>query len=220
MQWLWYTILGVGAYLLGNVLFGKIIIWRMNKKGLEQTGSGNVGTMNTMRTYGKKIAILVLVGDTLKGLIPALVGYLTLGTLGLYIGGTAAVLGHCFPVFFKFKGGKGIATTWGMFLVANPLASGIAFLCGIIFILIFEYGGFASLMFIASLVIIEAIANQGNIGVLICLSLIFIITWRLHRANIVRMFSGNENRLSFRKKKKEKEKGKRKRKKKKEKQNG
>jgi glycerol-3-phosphate acyltransferase PlsY len=116
---LYYALLIIGSYFIGNISFA-IIISKKKNGDITKVGSGNPGTMNMLRTYGFKLGFLTLVLDTLKGAIPSLIGLLIFGKVGLYTAGLSAILGHIFPVVRKFKGGKGIACTLGVFLVADP----------------------------------------------------------------------------------------------------
>ena len=117
-----YILLIVCSYLLGSVNFARILSKNVMHGDITKSGSGNPGTMNMLRTYGFKAGALTLVLDALKGVIPALVGYFLFGGdgsnaayVGLYVGGLSAVVGHCFPVFYKFKGGKGVACLFFIF---------------------------------------------------------------------------------------------------------
>ena len=105
-----YILLIVCSYLLGSVNFARILSKNVMHGDITKSGSGNPGTMNMLRTYGFKAGALTLVLDALKGVIPALVGYFLFGGdgsnaayVGLYVGGLSAVVGHCFPVFYKFR---------------------------------------------------------------------------------------------------------------------
>jgi glycerol-3-phosphate acyltransferase PlsY len=210
--------LAVLSYLVGNISFGRIISKKLNKEDITKKGSGNPGTMNSFRNYGYKTSICVLILDMAKGALPAFVAvalykWAGVGELGglmidaksaLYIVGAASILGHCFPIFFKFKGGKGIATAMGVFMVSMPAWTWVAFFACVLFVIIFQYGGVASLMFTASLSCVDAVANKGNITVLICLGFIVLLTWGMHHSNIKKMLWGTENRLKLIKRKKNK----------------
>ncbi|MBR2878509.1 MAG: glycerol-3-phosphate acyltransferase, partial [Clostridia bacterium] len=119
MNYLLIAIFAVIAYLLGSINSSILIGRLFGVKDIRKHGSGNAGATNTLRTIGKKAAILALIGDALKGVIAILLTRLVLGMfiegdllrIAQYISGVAAVLGHNFPIFFQFKGGKGIVTT-------------------------------------------------------------------------------------------------------------
>ncbi len=227
MLYLKYVLVALAGYFIGNISFAKIISKYKLKDDITKKGSGNPGTMNMYRNFGTKIGILTLVLDTLKGCIPALIGMLVLGLTegdkvlyaagklteiacsGAFVAGTAAVLGHCFPVIYKFKGGKGVATTLGVFLAVNPLLISIAFIGLLVILFIFEYGGIASITAVAAAVCYEAYLYKGSYVVLTCLLLIFILVWFAHRKNILKTLTGEESRTDirkvFKKKKKEQE---------------
>lgn len=190
--------------MIGNISFARILS-RFTKKDITKSGSGNPGTMNMLRTNGFRFGLLTLLLDTLKGAIPALVGLFifgygtTNGTIALYVAGISVIVGHIYPVFYKFKGGKGIACTLGVFLVADPLWLMVFFVLGFIYLWFFDYGAFASLSIISALIIIEGIKNYGNIVISFLLFAIFILTWFAHRKNIVRMLIGKENKANLQK---------------------
>ena len=153
--WWQFLLLAIGSYLIGNINFA-IIISKFKKRDIRTLGSGNPGTLNMSRNFGLKIGVLTLLLDIVKGVVPTLVGYLLYNdnyfintTLSIEqvakVGcGFFAVLGHVFPVFMKFKGGKGIATTIGVFAVCNPIIAIISGALAIIFILFTEIGAMGS----------------------------------------------------------------------------
>ncbi len=121
-----YIIVAVIAYLLGSISFSVIISKKMAGFDVRQKGSGNAGTTNVLRSVGKKAAIITLICDVLKGVIAILVAIIAgkivenvNKELLLQIAGIAVVTGHTFPIFFKFKGGKGVATSLGVLLMSN-----------------------------------------------------------------------------------------------------
>ncbi len=191
------VILAICSYFVGNINFARIISKYKLKDDITKHGSGNPGTTNMYRRFGLKIGVLTLLLDVLKGVIPTLVGLLWLGSEGAYIAGGFAVIGHIFPVIYKFKGGKGVATTLGVFWVTCPLWMTIIFVVMFVLIYLFEYMSPVSLLAISTLVCIEAITNKGSIIVICMLFVIFALTWWAHRANIVRLFVGKENKTSL-----------------------
>ena len=164
--WLRILILAVLSYALGNWSMARMIAWNYRRVDIATKGSGNPGTMNMIRNfgYGKGAATLVL--DVIKGATPALLGGLFLeyayheggafyfSHLGVYIGGLSVILGHMFPVVFKFKGGKGVACGIGVFFVANPLMMLIVFAVMTFIFVFLEYGFVASLVGILSMTVI------------------------------------------------------------------
>lgn len=217
--WWQFLILIVCSYLLGNVNFA-IIISKLKHKDIREMGSGNPGTLNMSRNFGMGIGILTLVLDMLKGAIPTLTagliykGYcfqntdLAVGMFAEVMCGFFVVLGHIFPVFFRFKGGKGIATTIGVFLVCNWLVAVISGVIAIVFILITEIGSMGSFIAttpgaiaacieIANAYIINKSVNAYEI-VIVSLSNAFVVgiiilTWYAHRQNIKRLLEEEEH---------------------------
>lgn len=195
---LWYTLLVLGSYFLGNISFA-IFISRKKNSDITKLGSGNPGTMNMLRNFGLKTGGLTLILDVVKGAIPALVGLLTLSETGLYVAGLAVVLGHIYPVVRRFKGGKGVACALGVFFVANPLLTLAFFVIAFVYLLIFDYGAIASFIVITAMTVIEAYLHAGNLTISILLFSMFIIIFFSHRKNITRMLVGTENKANLRK---------------------
>lgn len=193
----WYILLFIGAYLVGNISFA-IILSRKKNNDITKLGSGNPGSMNMLRNFGFKTGFLTLMLDCLKGATPALVGMLTLGDHGLYLAGLGVVLGHIYPAVRKFKGGKGVACTLGVFLVANPLITLICFVIAFFYLLFFDYGAIASFIVVTAMTVIEANAHAGDLMVSILLFLIFFIVFFSHRKNITRLLIGKENKANLR----------------------
>ena len=118
----------VVGYLLGSISTGVILSRAFGHKDIRSQGSGNSGTTNMLRVMGKKFALLTFAGDLLKGIIAVLIGKALLGTqAGEIVGAFGAILGHNFPLYFGFKGGKGIATSFGCLLIVFPLQTLCAF---------------------------------------------------------------------------------------------
>ncbi len=208
-----FILLGIFGYLLGNFSSAKFLS-RLKKDDITKHGSGNPGTMNMLRTFGFKYGLLTLLMDALKGAIPSLVGYFIFGGanggnlayIGLFFGGIFAILGHNFPAFYKFKGGKGVACIFGMFAVAEPLWTPLMFVICFVYLLIFKYGVLASFIFITTLTIIEGYKFRGNITICLLLFAIFFLTWFMHRQNFFRLLIGKENKVNLFKNKKNKNK--------------
>ena len=155
--------------------------------------------MNMLRNFGVKTGGLTLILDVLKGAVPALVGYLTMGETGLYVAGLAVVVGHILPVFRKFKGGKGVACALGVFLVANPLLTLGFFALAFVYLLIFDYGAIASFIVITAMTVIEAYLHAGNFVISLLLFAMFTIIFVSHRQNITRLLIGKENKANLKK---------------------
>ena len=211
MVW-WQILLAVVvSYFCGNISFARIISKSKNQD-ITKLGSGNPGMTNTLRNFGFKFGLLNLLLDMLKAFVPALVTYYVFGKsdMMLYVAGISSILGHMFPVVYKFKGGKGVSSTMGMFLAANPLATLICLLVGLVVWLIFEYGSVVSFLLMTSLTVIEGVRVKMNLPEterrVVCLILfgLFLLTWYAHRKNIERLLLGKENKASIIKKTKKK----------------
>ncbi|HIW02841.1 MAG TPA: glycerol-3-phosphate acyltransferase [Candidatus Protoclostridium stercorigallinarum] len=208
--WLRITITAVVSYFIGNVNFA-LVLSRLKHGDIRNSGSGNPGTMNVVRTYGKIVGALCLILDAFKAAVPAFFfWWLCAGEmydvsdkLGLYVSGLSVVVGHIFPVCLKFRGGKGIACIIGVALLAHPLVTLIAFAAGLIFLIVVKIGALSSFIMIFVPNIYEAAVLGGSQPV--CSWLIFaMLTLAViaHHANIVRLFSGTENLTVLFKKKK------------------
>ena len=193
----------VAAYLVGSVNFA-LIVGRMNGVDFREVGSGNPGASNVMRTLGKGPAIMVLVGDALKGVVGASFGMLAHGmttdvvssdlTHWVYATGLAAVIGHCYPVFHKFKGGKGVATGFGVLLFAIPISALISVSVWFIVTRLTKVASIASM--IVMVITIPLAMWQGAEGLsLVWIGLtILLVVWR-HKDNIRRMITGSEEKV-------------------------
>lgn len=182
------------AYLCGSLSSAIIVCKLMGLPDPRTKGSGNPGTSNVLRIGGKKAAIAVLLGDAIKGYVPVLLAYFfNIDGFALAVVALAAVLGHIFPVFFNFKGGKGVATFFGISFALAPtvgLAMGVTWL---IMAFLFRYSSLASLTATAlSVVYIIILSNIFYIPPV--LAIIALIIWK-HRNNIKRLQSGTERKI-------------------------
>lgn len=219
MLWWQFLLLAIGSYLMGNINFA-IIISKIKKRDIRKLGSGNPGTLNMSRNFGLGIGVLTLVLDIVKGALPTFLGYIIYKDM--YFVGTSlpinqiakvgcgffAVLGHIFPVFMKFKGGKGIATTIGVFAVCNPLVAVISGALAILFILITEIGAMGSFIattpgaIVACYSVYKYYIQAQSITLLnsllaaitnLFIVSIILLTWYAHRKNIARMLTDEEH---------------------------
>ena len=152
-----YLIAAVIGYLLGNISSGVLIGKAFGVKDIRKVGSGNAGTTNVLRNLGWLPSVLTLICDCLKGFVACLVGRRLGGDLGMMIGGLASILGHDFPVFFGFKGGKGIATSLGVILSMNPLLALALLIVQIIAVALTRYMSVASLITTVAFPILTAL---------------------------------------------------------------
>lgn len=187
----------LAGYLLGSIppsfLAGKIT----RNIDIRQYGSGNAGATNVLRVLGVKAGIVVFLADILKGVLAALVGRWMAGETGAVLAGFAAIVGHNWPVFLNFRGGKGIATSFGVLLVLFPLISAILFVVGVIIIAITGYVSLgsitAAILFPILLVIFGYDWKMVLFGVLVGGLALY-----RHRSNISRLIEGKENKLGER----------------------
>lgn len=208
-----YIIVAIIAYLLGSVSFSVIISKKMAGFDVREKGSGNAGSTNVLRTVGKKAAIITLVCDILKGvvaiLIALLAGKIIQGldnALLVQLAGIFVILGHTFPVFFKFKGGKGIATSLGVLLMVNWQIGLICLVFALILIILTKMvsvGSIAAAILFPVLVIFinqnYIVAESSNWSYLIFSIIIALLVILNHRENIKRILNGTENKISFKK---------------------
>ena len=210
-----YIIMAIIAYLIGSINFSVIISKKMAGFDVREKGSGNAGSTNVLRTVGKKAALLTLVCDILKGVVSVLVALLVGLIAGeaankailVEIAALAVVIGHTFPVFFQFKGGKGVATSLGVILIVNWK---IGLICLVFALAIMAVGRMVSLGSISASVLFAVLtifirdSYIGGVefefsfiifGILLAALVIF-----NHRSNLKRILAGTENKLSFKKK--------------------
>jgi glycerol-3-phosphate acyltransferase PlsY len=188
------TLLIICSYLLGSVPTG-LLLARAFGINIREAGSGNIGATNVYRTVGRKIGILTLVGDCLKGLIPVLVAkWLGLPDLWVATIGLAAFLGHVYTIFLGFKGGKGVATALGVFLGTSPLAVLAALVVFALVLYKWRYVSAASMA--AAAVMPIAVALISCRPELIAMSAVIaaLVIFR-HRENIARLRAGSESKF-------------------------
>ncbi len=203
MQYLYYVILGIVSYFIGNINFARIIS-KAEHGDVTKHGSGNPGTLNVWRAFGFWPGIFTFVLDMLKGLVPCLVAYFTFGYIGcnieiaVYVAGFSAILGHIFPVVYKFKGGKGISTSVGVFLAINWWVALIAFAVMILSMLFIKYASICTIGFVLAMCIVEiCLCNPANWVNYIFIAGILILILYAHRGNIKRLLTGKENKTEL-----------------------
>ena len=186
----------VAGYLLGSIN-ASIIISKKQGKDIRKMGSGNAGTTNTLRSLGARAAAVTLTVDILKGIIAVLLARLVFHEqLGEIFAGAGAILGHNFPVYYGFKGGKGILTSFAVALMLVPLAAIIALIVGVIVIAVGKYVSLGSMSGAVVLPIATAIIENGNIPMLLFMTLVAILALIRHHQNIERLIAGTERKLS------------------------
>ena len=202
-----YIIVSIIAYLIGSISFSVIFSKKIGGFDVRTKGSGNAGSTNVLRTVGKKAAILTLLCDCLKGVVAVLIAVIA-GNIAknldkallVQLAGIFVVLGHTFPVFFNFKGGKGVATSLGVILIVNWK---IGLICLVFALLLMALTRFVSLGSVAAALLFPVLTIfmhtnyivDGNyiiFGIILALFVIY-----NHRTNINRLLEGKENKLSF-----------------------
>ena len=205
-----YVMVAIIAYAIGSISFSVIISKKMAGFDVREKGSGNAGTTNMLRNVGKRAAALTLLCDVLKGVvaigIAIIVGKINTElnpAILVQLAAIAVVVGHTFPIFFGFKGGKGVATSLGVLIMINWKIGLICLVFGVILIALTQMVSLGSiagaiLFPVLTMFINECYIVPGNyiifsiiIGVFICYN---------HRSNIKRLLSGTENKISFKKK--------------------
>ena len=194
------SILGIAvSYLLGSVSFSILMARWLRKIDIRQYGSGNAGATNTLRVLGKGPALAVFALDIAKGVAAVLIGWgLGADSWVPVCCGLAAIAGHNWPIFFRFKGGKGIATTIGVVAVLVFLPALVAGLAAILAIILTRYVSLGSLVFAVLLPIMVALFDHEPIfvGGTIAIAILAIVR---HRSNIAKLMKGTENKLGSKK---------------------
>ena len=204
-----YIIIGLIAYAIGSINFSVIISRKMAGFDVREKGSKNSGSTNVLRTVGKKAALMTLACDILKGLVAVIIAIVagkivsaSDSALLVQIAGIAVVLGHTFPIFFEFRGGKGVATALGIILITNWR---IGLICLIFALLLMAFSKMVSAGSVSAAVLFPVLTLfidtnyivDGNYFVFsVILALIVIFN---HRSNIKKILNGTENKLSFKK---------------------
>lgn len=213
-----YLSIAVISYLLGSLNFSIILSRAVARKDIRESGSGNAGATNMLRTYGKHFAVLTMLGDILKVALAILIAFVILGAPLEYLfkiaenkefattminykefAGFFCVLGHIFPLYFKFKGGKGVAACTGMVILVDWRIALILFVIFVLTILISKMISLGSIVIAVLYPVLIAVFYQNLFLILIAV-LFAAIVIAAHRANIKRILNGTENKLTNEKK--------------------
>ena len=208
-----YIIIAIIAYAIGSVNFSIIISRKYAGFDVREKGSGNAGSTNMLRSVGKKAAAITLICDILKGVISILIAVI-IGNIAkevdkallVQIAGIAVVLGHTFPIFFEFKGGKGVATSLGVLLMTNWQ---IGLICLVFAIIIMIFSKMVSMGSVGAAILFPVltlfirdnyIVETSGFKYFIYSVVLALIVAFNHRENIKRILNGTENKLNFKKK--------------------
>ena len=209
-----YIIIAVIAYLIGSINFSIILSKRMAGFDIREKGSGNAGTTNMLRYVEKKAAVITLICDILKGVVSILIAVLAGkivknldNALLVQLAGIFVIIGHTFPVFFKFKGGKGIATALGVLLMINWQIGLICLIFALVLMALTKMVSVGSIAAAILFPILVAFIDQNyivqtsnsNWSYLVFSIIVALLVIFNHRANVQRILNGTENRLSFKK---------------------
>ena len=182
------------GYVLGSIPFGLLLVKLAGQGDIRSVGSGNIGATNVLRTGRKSLAVTTLLLDGGKGTLAVILGLQYGADIAIFAAG-GAMLGHCFPIWLKFKGGKGVATGIGIFIGFSTLLGGIAIVIWLAVAAVFRYSSLAAIItFISAPVLSMSIIDQqhaeffGFVGILVVVR---------HHQNILRLVRGEEGKISF-----------------------
>ncbi|QTM99522.1 glycerol-3-phosphate 1-O-acyltransferase PlsY [Sediminibacillus dalangtanensis] len=190
-----YIVFAVIAYLIGSIPFGLIVGKLGFKIDIRQHGSGNLGGTNSFRVLGVKAGLLVTVSDILKGTLAVILPQVFTDDVNALIIGIFAVIGHMYPVFAKFKGGKAVATSGGVILGVNPLLFLVILATFFLSLFLTKYVSLASMITGVVTVVVTIIFQET--GLLIATSLLTIFVFYRHRANIKRIINKTEPKITW-----------------------
>lgn len=214
--WTFFATLGLGAvcaYLIGSLNSAIIVSRILYGKDVREMGSGNAGMTNVLRNFDKKGAVFTMLGDTLKGVVTALLGMAFIWllapgqdyTLGGYAAGVFCVVGHMYPVYFKFKGGKGIATSLGICLAMQPVTAVVLLAVFGVVVLVSRMVSLGSVIAVICYPIAVGlwrwfVEHKDPVWPVVCIGIIMLLALWQHRSNIVRILTGKEYKFGQKKK--------------------
>lgn len=186
----------LGAYLLGAVPFGLLFSRLLGDVDVRSVGSGNIGATNVLRAAGKKAAILTLLADAAKGVVPVLMASrLSPEAFLPAAAGIAAIVGHNFPVYLRFKGGKGVATSFGVALAMSPQIGTICLAVWLVSALVWRFSSLAALVAFAVYPLITFAVRSGDRPQAVLSLAVFALIYVRHRENIKRLLAGTEPKI-------------------------
>jgi glycerol-3-phosphate acyltransferase PlsY len=220
-SWLAVLLTAISAYLLGSISSAVIVSKAMYQEDVREKGSGNAGATNVLRSYGKKAALYTTIGDFLKAVVAVLVGGFLLTHIqltgnpmfnedsirivGWYLAGVCCVLGHLYPLYFGFRGGKGVMTSFGMIMILDYRVGLICFAVFCITLAISRMVSLSSVLavFVAPFLVYvlqKFVDHRSDEAVTFCVTVIAVVVFTIifkHRSNLVRIYKGSENKFSF-----------------------
>ena len=182
------------SYTLGSIPFGLITTKLFLKKDIRKIGSGNIGATNVLRTGNKLLAIITLFLDIIKGYLSI---YISLKYFNefIYLAALISFIGHIFPIWLKFKGGKGVATYLGIILALSTELGVLFILVWLIVLFIFKYSSLSSIFSALSVLLFSIVQNNYILSTYLFVS--FIIILYTHKENIIKLYNKNENKIKF-----------------------
>lgn len=188
-----YLSLCLFAYVLGSIPFGLLFVRWAGKGDIRQIGSGNIGTTNVLRTGSKGLAIATLTADVLKGLLPICIAMLLKKSeFHLCVVGGLAILGHVFPLWLRFKGGKGVATALGVYLILSPLTTLVVLATWLVMAKLVRISSLSALISLFMAPLYAAVLGHSAVLVMFMMIVYMLIVWT-HRENILRILKGQES---------------------------
>ncbi len=189
-----YLIIGIASYLMGSIPFGLVLTKFFLKKDIREIGSGNIGATNVLRTGNKLIGYSTLILDIAKAVIPVIYVKINFPEL-IYIVSLCAFLGHVFPIWLKFKGGKGVATYVGILFSINILFGLVFVISWVLVFSLFRYSSLSSIIGSLSIPVYVLITNQTNNAIFF--GIMFILIFFTHRENIKRLKNKEESKTKI-----------------------
>ena len=188
------------SYLLGNISGGMIFGKLLFNKDIRDYGSKNAGTTNALRVFGIKAGALTFIVDVLKSLLACFIGMKLLGFSGILLAGIFVVIGHNWPIFLNFKGGKGIASSFGFIMFLDYKIAIVAIIIFIIIVILTKYISLGS-MLTTTLVLPISYIFFGYRNIYVLLTFLFLASLSIfrHNSNIIRLINGDENKINFKK---------------------
>ncbi|MCX7990872.1 MAG: glycerol-3-phosphate 1-O-acyltransferase PlsY [Proteobacteria bacterium] len=188
------------SYLLGSVPTGYLIGKYFFKVDIKQLGSGNIGATNVLRNLGKKMGVLTLVGDALKGVIPVVFALLykpyPLNQTLVFYCALTAFLGHLFPIYLRFRGGKGVATALGIYMILFPLQVIYALIIFFLVVLKTRYVSLGSILSALSMPLFVSFSAKDTYQITLSVIISALVIYK-HKDNIHRLLEGRENKIKF-----------------------
>lgn len=201
-----YIVISIIAYFIGSISFSVIFSRKFAGFDVREKGSGNAGTTNVLRSVGKKAAAITLVCDILKGVVAIAIATIASKIwkevnveILKYLAGFFAILGHTFPIFFEFRGGKGVATSLGVLITLDWKIGLVCLIFGVILIALTKMVSVGSILAAILFPILMVFMGNARFEVIIISILITLLVIFNHRSNIKRIQNGTENKLSFKK---------------------